>query len=42
MKKLLKWILPAGTVLLTVIIYACNKQLNLQLAPMSVAVYRME
>jgi hypothetical protein len=30
MKKLLKWILPAGTVLLTVIIYACNKQLNLQ------------
>jgi hypothetical protein len=30
MKKLLKWILPAGTVLLSVIIYACNKQLNLQ------------
>jgi len=30
MKKLLKWILPAGTVLLTVIIYACNKQLDLQ------------
>src|ERR1700709_1327572 len=30
MKKLLKWILPAGTVLLSVIIYACNKQLDLQ------------
>src|SRR5258708_36825824 len=30
MKKILKWILPAGTVLLSVIIYACNKQLNLQ------------
>jgi starch-binding outer membrane protein, SusD/RagB family len=30
MKKLFKWILPASTVLLSVIIYACNKQLNLQ------------
>jgi starch-binding outer membrane protein, SusD/RagB family len=30
MKKLLKWILPAATVLLAVVIYACNKQLNLQ------------
>jgi starch-binding outer membrane protein, SusD/RagB family len=30
MKKLFKWILPAATVLLSVIIYACNKQLNLQ------------
>jgi len=30
MKKLLKWILPAGTVLLSVIIYACNKQLDLK------------
>lgn len=30
MKKLLKWILPAATVLLGVVIYACNKQLDLQ------------
>ena len=30
MKKLFKWILPAATVLLRSIIYACNKQLNLQ------------
>ena len=30
MKKLFKWILPATTVLASVIIYACNKQLNLQ------------
>src|SRR4249919_287801 len=30
MKKLLKWILPVTTVLASVIIYACNKQLNLQ------------
>jgi len=30
MKKLFKWILPAATVLLAVIIYACNKQLDLQ------------
>src|SRR5258708_16614673 len=30
MKKLLKWILPASTVLLSVIIYACNSKLNLQ------------
>ena len=30
MKKLFKWILPAVTVLASVIIYACNKQLDLQ------------
>src|ERR1700692_438811 len=30
MKKLLKWILPVTAVLLMMIIYACNKQLNLQ------------
>ncbi|HET7001479.1 MAG TPA: RagB/SusD family nutrient uptake outer membrane protein, partial [Puia sp.] len=30
MKKLFKWILPATTVLASIIIYACNKQLNLQ------------
>ena len=30
MKKLFKWILPATTVLASFIIYACNKQLNLQ------------
>jgi starch-binding outer membrane protein, SusD/RagB family len=30
MKKLLKWILPAATVLLIIIVYACNKQLDLQ------------
>ena len=30
MKKIFKWILPATTILLAVIIYACNKQLNLQ------------
>lgn len=30
MKKLLKWILPAAAILLIVVIYACNKQLNLQ------------
>src|SRR5258706_15274751 len=30
MKKLLKWILPAAAVLLMIIIYACNKQLDLQ------------
>jgi starch-binding outer membrane protein, SusD/RagB family len=30
MKKILKWILPAATVLFGVIIYACNKQLDLQ------------
>jgi starch-binding outer membrane protein, SusD/RagB family len=30
MKKLFKWILPAATVLLSIIIYACNKQLDLQ------------
>jgi starch-binding outer membrane protein, SusD/RagB family len=30
MKKLFKWILPASVVLLSIIIYACNKQLNLQ------------
>ncbi len=30
MKKLFKWILPATTVLTSVIIYACNKQLNLE------------
>jgi starch-binding outer membrane protein, SusD/RagB family len=30
MKKLFKWILPATTVLTSIIIYACNKQLNLQ------------
>src|SRR5450631_474631 len=30
MKKLLKWILPVAAVLLMIIIYACNKQLNLQ------------
>jgi hypothetical protein len=30
MKKLFKWILPVATVLLAVIIYACNKQLDLQ------------
>ena len=30
MKKLFKWILPATTILASIIIYACNKQLNLQ------------
>jgi hypothetical protein len=30
MKKLFKWILPAAAVLLAFIIYACNKQLDLQ------------
>jgi starch-binding outer membrane protein, SusD/RagB family len=30
MKKLFQWILPASTVLLSIIIYACNKQLNLK------------
>jgi hypothetical protein len=30
MKKLLKWILPVAAVLLVVIIYACNKKLDLQ------------
>ncbi|HEY8734578.1 MAG TPA: RagB/SusD family nutrient uptake outer membrane protein [Puia sp.] len=30
MKKLFKWILPATTIILSIIIYACNKQLNLQ------------
>jgi starch-binding outer membrane protein, SusD/RagB family len=30
MKKLFKWILPAATVMLSIIIYACNKQLDLQ------------
>jgi hypothetical protein len=30
MKKLFKWILPATTLLASVIIYACNKQLDLQ------------
>jgi hypothetical protein len=30
MKKLFKWILPAATVLLSIIIYACNKKLDLQ------------
>ncbi len=30
MKKLFKWILPATTVLVSFVIYACNKQLSLQ------------
>ncbi len=30
MKKLLSWILPVSTVMLSIIIYACNKQLNLE------------
>src|SRR5580700_10747245 len=30
MKKLFIWILPAATVLLAFLFYACNKQLNLQ------------
>ncbi len=30
MKKLFKWILPATSVLASIVIYACNKQLNLQ------------
>jgi hypothetical protein len=30
MKKIFKWILPASVVILSIIIYACNKQLNLQ------------
>src|SRR5450755_510431 len=29
MKKIFKWILPATTILLAMIIYACNKKLNL-------------
>ena len=30
MKNLFKWILPAAAIMLAVIIYACNKKLNLQ------------
>src|SRR3984957_17534555 len=30
MSKLFKWIVPAGVVLLAVIVYACNSKLNLQ------------
>jgi len=30
MKKLLNWILPVSMVMLSIIIYACNKQLNLE------------
>src|ERR1700676_4950684 len=30
MKKLFQWILPATAILLSIIIYACNKQLNLK------------
>jgi starch-binding outer membrane protein, SusD/RagB family len=30
MKKLVNWILPVSIILLTVIIYACNKKLNLE------------
>ncbi len=30
MKKIFIWILPAATVLLAILFYACSKQLNLQ------------
>lgn len=30
MKKIFKWIIPAAILILTVIVYACNKKLNIQ------------